>query len=231
MNGKAAVDRPPGEKMERRRVLKGIAALALAERLGLLRGAWAAGRGLPPPGLQRIAGRVEVNGRAARQGMPVRPGDTVTTGPASEAIYVVGQDAYLQRESSTVSLSGDPVQAGLRVAAGKLLAVFGKGDKQIATPTATIGIRGTGCYIEAAPDLVYFCLCYGQAEITPHQDPARSARIETRHHDRPLYLHADGSDMMAPASVINHGDAELVLLESLVGRVPPFYGQPGERSY
>lgn len=217
--------------MERRSILKGIAALALAERLGLLRGAWAAGRGLPSPGLQRIAGRVEVNGRAAREGMPVRPGDTVTTGPASEAIYVVGQDAYLQREGSTVSLFGDPVQSGLRVAAGKLLAVFGKGDKQIATPTATIGIRGTGCYLEAAPDLVYFCLCYGQAEITPLKEPTRSARIETRHHDRPLYLHADGSDMMAPASVINHSDAELVLLESLVGRVPPFYGQPGEHGY
>jgi hypothetical protein len=32
--------------------------------------------------------------------------------------------------------------------------------------------------------------------------------------------------MMVPADVINHTDAELILLESLVGRVPPFGGNP-----
>jgi hypothetical protein len=27
--------------------------------------------------------------------------------------------------------------------------------------------------------------------------------------------------------MINHSDAELILLESLLGRVPPFYGKAG----
>ena len=36
--------------------------------------------------------------------------------------------------------------------------------------------------------------------------------------------------MMAPAAVINHTDAELILLENSVGRWPPFYdGQGGSR--
>jgi len=29
------------------------------------------------------------------------------------------------------------------------------------TPTATVGIRGTGLYVESQPDLTYVCTCYG----------------------------------------------------------------------
>lgn len=213
--------------MQRRQLLKGIAALALAEHLGALHNAWAAGEKLPPPGMHKVTGDVRINGQRAKEGSPVRPGDTITTGANSQAIYIIGQDAYLQRDQSTVSIAGQTVRAGLRVVTGKLLAVFGKGDKQIETPTATIGIRGTGCYIEAETQKVYFCLCYGKAEIASQQQPELRETIETRYHDMPVYLHADGRQMMVPASVINHSDSELILLESLLGRVPPFYGQSG----
>lgn len=211
--------------MQRRQLLKRLAMLAVVERLGSLRAAWAAGTSPATPGLQRFSGQVTVNGVPARAGMPIKPGDTIATGPGSEAIYVIGKDAYLQRDRSVVSISGDVLKAGLRVITGKLLAVFGKGDKRIETATATIGIRGTGCYIESAPDKVYFCLCYGKAEVASLRDPAHTESIETRYHDHPVYLHTDGSQMMVPAAVINHTDNELYLLESLVGRVPPFYGQ------
>jgi hypothetical protein len=93
-------------------------------------------------------------------------------------------------------------------------------------PTATIGIRGTGCYIEAEAKTTYFCLCYGVAEVSPTADPKLTERIETKHHDHPILIHNDSAmPMMAPASVINHTDAELILLENLVGRWPPFYGK------
>jgi hypothetical protein len=36
--------------------------------------------------------------------------------------------------------------------------------------------------------------------------------------------------MIAPASVINHSDDELTLLEALVGRWPPF-NKPGDSPY
>lgn len=213
--------------MNRRNLFKNLGALLLAERLGALHSAWAAGNKLPPPGLQRITGDVRVNGQPARQGMPIVPGDTISTGKNSEAIYVIGNDAYLQRDQSIVSISGDTLKAGLRILTGKLMSVFGKGDKQIATGTATIGIRGTGCYIEAAEDKVYFCLCYGKADVASIKDPSHRETIETTYHDHPVYLHASGEKMMVPADVINHTDAELILLESLVGRVPPFYGKTG----
>ena len=217
--------------MSRRLSLKRLAALALATRLGVLNVAWAAGRKLATPGIQRIQGDVRINGQPARVGMPVKPGDTISTGPASEAIYVIGQDAYLQRDDSVVSFAADRLKDGLRIINGKLLSVFGKGDKRLETATATIGIRGTGCYIESTANKVYFCLCYGMADVVPHKDPAQRETITTRYHDHPLYLHADGERMMVPASVINHTDLELILLEELVGRLPPFYNSGYEGGY
>ncbi|HXE39018.1 MAG TPA: hypothetical protein VN639_11105 [Azonexus sp.] len=210
--------------MKRRNLLKGIAALALAEHLGMLRAAWAAGGKLPPPGFYRISGEVTINGQPAQTGMPVRPGDTVATGPNSEAIYIVGNDVFLQRDRTVVNIVGDAVKSGLRLLTGKLLAVFGKGDKRILTPTATIGIRGTGCYLEASPDQVYFCLCYGTADVASLKDPTRVETIVSWHHDHPVYLPADSAQITLPAKLKNHTDEELVLLESLVGRVPSFYG-------
>lgn len=210
--------------MERREVLKGIVALAATGAGGA---AHALGNHPVRPGMHRLSGQVTVNGKPAREGMPIGSGDTIVTGPGSEAIYVVGQDAFLQRDNSTVSLVGEGVKTGLSIFTGKLLSVFGKGEKRIETATATIGIRGTGCYIESAPEKVYFCLCYGQAEVVPLADPKQAERIETRHHDHPIYIHRDGQRMMVPAGVENHSDRELTLLENLVGRYPPFHGQPG----
>lgn len=210
--------------MQRRTLLKGLSALALADQTGGLSTAWANGTKPGGQGLFRITGEVRVNGQPAREGMAIKGGDTIVTGPGAEAVYVVGQDAFLQRGNSTVSLVGEALKGGLRVLSGKLLAVFGKGDKRIETATATIGIRGTGCYLEAEAERVYFCLCYGVAEVVPSAAPARKEVIETRYHDHPIYILADGSRSMIPATVMNHSDAELIELEGLVGRQPPFYG-------
>jgi len=154
-------------------------------------------------------------------GMALGAGDSIVTGAGSEAIYVIGQDAYLQRAGSTVSFSGVSADV-MRVLSGKILSVFGKGSKKLETATATIGIRGTGCYIESESRRVYFCLCYGVAELIPSADTNRVERIETRYHDHPLYIHDSPMSMIVDAPVINHSDLELKLLESLVGRWPPF---------
>jgi hypothetical protein len=136
----------------------------------------------------------------------------------------------MQRENSTIRY-GDGIGADtLRVITGKLLSVFGKGNRLLVTPTATIGIRGTGCYIESEQTRTYFCLCYGDAEVTPTADPKQKETLRTRHHDHPMYISAAGDKMMAPAAVINHTDAELTLLEAALGRTPPFAGDT-DRKY
>jgi len=210
---------------QRRQTLKRLAVagvLAGSSLSGLIREALANGTTPVTPGVLKVTGNVTINGKIARLGMAVGTGDTLVTGANSEIIYVIGQDAFLQRENSTVSFSGTAVEV-MRVLTGKILSVFGKGHKTLETATATIGIRGTGCYIESEARRVYFCLCYGVAELAPSADPTHIEHIETKHHDHPVYINDDSSmPMMVDASVINHSDAELELLESLVGRRPPF---------
>ena len=110
----------------------------------------------------------------------------------------------------------------LRLTTGRLLGVFGKGgDRRIITPSAAIGIRGTGAYIESEQDRSYFCLCYGSAEIASTDGAARDA-YSTRHHDSPRYIYGDGrANAIVPASVANHTDEELIMLEALTGRLAP----------
>lgn len=223
----------------RRRTLKALAAAGLlgpAGISGLIREALAKGEVPIRPGLNRVRGEVIVNQRPAAEGQLIKPGDTVVTGKNSEAIYVIGQDAYLQRELTTVSFGAEALQNLMRVVSGKILSVFGRGvPRTVQVSTATIGIRGTGCYIEdegtGAKARTYFCLCYGSVELAPNASPRETERYSTTHHENPMYIHNDPTmaKAMAPAGVVNHTDAELEMLEALVGRVPPFWGRSGPR--
>jgi hypothetical protein len=183
------------------------------------------------PGIRSFKGSVQVNGSSAKDGQLVLPGDTVVTGKASEVVYVIGNNAYLMREDSQVQFGSDGMTAVLRVVTGKLLAVFGPGNKRIEMPTATVGIRGTACYIEATDAQTYFCLCYGTADITPKADPSQARTVVTRYHDTPFFIGADAaSPLLKPAPVINHRDYELTMLEAMVGRLPPFVGKESSGS-
>lgn len=204
-----------------------LAAVGAGGMSGMIQRVLAAGLKPVAPGVYRVKGAARINGVQATPGMPVKAGDTVETDAGAELVYVIGQDAYLQREKSVVRFVGEAAADVLRVVTGKLLAVFGKGAKSIQTPTATLGIRGTGCYIEAEPQRVYFCLCYGEAEIAPIATPGSVHRYSTKHHDRPYAIGNTAEGTLTTAPMINHTDVELTLLESLCGRRPPFYGQAG----
>lgn len=175
-------------------------------------------------GLRSGFGDIRIGGREAGAGQPLVPGELIATGPGAHAVVVVGADAFLLRERSSLRLEEAGGKRILRYLSGKVLSVFGTGNKQLITPTASIGIRGTACYIEASAERTYFCLCYGSAEIRPHANPDAVSRLETTHHERPVTIAANASVMKA-AQVINHSDDELILLEATVGRRPPFYGK------
>lgn len=224
--------------MNRRQILQRLAAAGLLAQggvMGFMQRALAKGANPVPPGLHKLKGQVLLNGQPAHEGQLVLPGDTVTTPPDGEAIYVIGQDAFLQRGGSTVSF-GKTAADFMRVLSGRILSVFGKGERNLHFATATIGIRGTACYIETehpqarmAKTPAYFCLCYGEADVVPTAAPQEREVIRTAHHDHPIYISDDMQmpTMMVPASVVNHSDAELTLLENLVGRWPPFHGWGG----
>ena len=210
--------------LTRRAWLAGTTAGALALGLSRLREALAADA--VQKGFVRTRGDVRVGGALAKPGMEVRPGDAVTVGRGGEAVFVVGRDAFMARAHSRIELSGGArgALAGFRLVTGALLSVFEPGrERRIRTPTAAIGIRGTGLYLEVEKARTYACTCYGEAELVPVDDPREAEIVRTTHHEQPRYIYARGMPrMMETAPVINHTDAELILLESLVGRQVPF---------
>ena len=173
-------------------------------------------------GVYRVRGDVRINGQPAQRGAEIRTGDTVTTGPGAELVFVVGRDAFMVRQNSTLNFGADV----LRVVTGAVLSVFATGQKRrIETATATIGIRGTGVYVEAEPARTYVCTCYGEAELVSRDDPTARETVRTKQHESPRYIMASGApQMLMQAPVVNHTDAELIMLEDLVGRRPPFMG-------
>lgn len=220
-------------RSDRRRMLS-MSAAVLALKMTWLRQALAAGS--VEKGVYRVRGDVRINGTPAKEGMDVKAGDVITTGPGSETVFVTGKDAFLIRANSRVEVEGALgalVLTGLRVVTGALLSVFAPGEpKTLRTATATIGIRGTAVYVEAEETRTYVCTCYGEAEIVSTADPSARETVRTTRHEQPRYVMGTGApQMLMGAPVINHTDVELGMLESLVGRRTPFVqmsdGAPG----
>jgi hypothetical protein len=194
--------------------------------------------------IYRIEGQVLVDGQPATLDTHITANSTVETGKDGEIIYSVGETAHLQRSDSHVTMETNEaksvVVAGLRVLTGKILSVFPSGKPaRMTTRNASIGIRGTGVYMESDPEQTYFCTCYGTADIASASDPTSRETVVASHHDRPLYIltgEQPGRNIRR-APFINHTDQELMLIEALVGRTPPFvfpkddYRQPRRRTY
>lgn len=206
----------------RRKLLKaiGIASLALSG------GARAAGSLPMAAGITGLAGRVTVNGKPVRVGQLISRGDLVETGPGSHVVLVVEKDAFLLRENTRIAFDPEDITLRLQVLAGKILSVMAQGrTRKVRTPSASLGIRGTGFYIEVEPERTYLCTCYGTVELGPANHAMRET-VTTAHHESPRYIYDRADNAIVKAPVINHTDDELIMLESLVGRRPPF--TPGE---
>ena len=143
-------------------------------------------------------------------------GDRITTGADGQLVIVVGRDAMMVRRNSTLTV----IANGFRLVTGAVLTVFAPGrSRQLATATATIGIRGTAVYLEAERGRTYVCTCYGEAELRSAFDPGARETVRTKHHDQPRYVMAKSSpQMLMQAPVANHTDEELRELEKLLGR-------------
>ena len=181
-----------------------------------------------------------MNGTTATKETHIPAGALVETGERSKVIFRVDKDAFILRAESRLQLEGDDsvVVETLRLVTGRLLSVFGRRRHTMHTSTATIGIRGTGVYVESEPERSYVCTCYGVTDIASSGDPNASETIDSKHHDAPRYVIAAsaGDTLIQPAPFVNHTDEELLLIEILVGREPPFavdpsYDRPRPRVY
>ena len=216
----------------RRARLKQLAAVGLlgpAGVAGLIQDALAKGDVPVVNGINSLSGSATVNGNPAKAGTLLKAGDKVSTAKGSAAVLVVGKDGFLLRDSTTVTFQESKTTPGLvrsvLVTTGKILAVFAKRTAEgviIEVPHATVGIRGTGCYLEVHEGRSYFCLCYGEAAVDGI-GMAQTKIIKTTHHESPVWLDARGGVMkVEKAGFVNHNDHELIMLEKLHGREPPF---------
>ena len=186
---------------------------------------------LPPTqSIYRISGQASVNDKPATLQTVVAPGDTVQTTPGSEIIFVVNSNSMILRGGSKVIIEAEKktttslIISGLRLLTGALLSVSRNTPMRVRSPNATVGIRGTGFYMEVEPEQTYFCTCYGITEIASNADPENKETIMAKQHDRPVYIlsnEAKGRNIRT-APFINHTDQELALIETLVGREPAF---------
>lgn len=217
---------PCGAHLPRRRFLAAAAGLT-------------AGLGMPmaqaqePPrsagrSIRSLRGLVRVNGERVSASAPIRAGDTVITGADGRVSFVIGSDAFFLRENSELHLESATagLLTSLRMITGALGSVFGKrasGIVTLSTPTATAGIRGTGCYTEARDEGVYFCTCFGAIQLDSLAGGPRELVVSSHHDPRRIMRDtASNNMMMIPASFGMHTDAEMDALERLVGRRAPW---------
>jgi hypothetical protein len=209
-----------------------VASACRAGRRRFLRASVALGAALVLPRPARAAqvralqGKVTVNGKPLKMSTPIRPGDRLVTGAGARLVFVVGEDAFLLRQNSRLTLDksaagGSAVITGLRILTGALLSAFGKGQRRLVTATATIGIRATAVYIEADREQTYLCVCHGDVEVRDTKGTERRRIISGYHTPAMIYADKRAGKMMGGAEVKNHTDEELIMLESLVGRISP----------
>ena len=185
-------------------------------------------------GFRQIEGEVFLNGRRVsheqmegQDGVLVPSDALIRTGSHASAIFVIGRDAFLMRGNSEIELKPNLLDnkkneiIGFNLRSGAILSVFARKNRKLRTPSALIGIRGTGVYIETDSKKTYVCTCYGTSYMQVKDAPEINETVTTLHHDQPRFIYS-GEKRIDPASVINHSDQELILLERLVGRVPPF---------
>ena len=206
--------------LQRRQFLTASAALPLALYLPLSHA-----RNRLTGVIRELEGDVFINKRIANQSSSIQAGDRLSVAYGGRLVFSMGEDSYLLQEGTSLEVASkdNAVVSGLRLLTGGLLSVFVKRDTttRIYTRTATIGIRGTGVYLNSQPGNLYFCTCYGKTDL--HLGHNHDEHIEATHHNAfNITGKTQKSMTMVASEVIGHTDDDLRLLEQYSGRKPPF---------
>src|SRR3954469_16461001 len=172
--------------------------------------------------IRDLSGEVTLNGFAAARQSALQAGQTIATGADGHVRFTVGNDAFFLRPNSRIRLDAsrpaEPFIDLLRLLTGALGATFERGMRRtLVTPTSTIGIRGTGVYLEAAPQWTYACTCFGTTEVSSSMNEA----FEVAAQNHAARLIRPGVPI-ACAGMERHTNEEIAALEALVGRPNTF---------
>lgn len=196
----------------------------------------AAGAILPLPAaaqsaaIHELAGEVRINGFRMAPNSAIFPGQTIQTGADGRIWFTLGGDAYFLRPGSELRLIANDARGALidvlRLVTGGLGATFRPGRRRsVVASTATIGIRGTGVYVETSREETYACTCFGATEKRSNVSGAMMERLEvtTRNHlARRILLDPAMGMRIIEAPFERHTSEEMTRLERLAGRPDPF---------
>jgi len=178
----------------------------------------------------------EVSGEVLLNGLPLTPqsaiqgGQTVSTGANGHIWFSVAGDAYFLRPRSELRLHSlnwrEALISTLRLVTGRMGATFRPGlARSVVAQTVTIGIRGTGVYVETSDAESYACTCFGSTEMYSAAGGAmmENVRVSTENHlARRIYRDPAMGMRIVQAPFERHTSEEMTRLERLVGRPRPF---------
>ena len=186
-------------------------------------------------GIKKIKGDVYIDKNLLNQkndlNQKIPINSIIKTGSLSSFLFVIDKDAFLLRENTTIKLNHHKKKkriVGFEIYNGGILSVFSNKERRLRTPSALIGIKGTAVYLEVDIEKSYICTCYGTSLIQLKKDLNTKEIVKTNHHDEPRYIYSD-KNIIEQAPIINHTDLELIMLEELVLRVPPFLDSKGTK--
>ena len=183
-------------------------------------------------GIKRFEGDVTINDIiiTKNNSKKIPKNSIIKTGDSSNLMFVDAKDAFLLRSNTILKIEHHKNKKriiGFEVLKGGVLSVFSRKKRKIRTPSALIGIRGTGVYVEVDDEKSYICTCYGKAILQRKDNLDVKELVKTSHHDEPRYIYIDKKNI-EKAPVINHSDLELIMLEEQVLRKPPFVDKDGK---
>jgi hypothetical protein len=177
-----------------------------------------------------ISGEVLLNGRPLTAQSAIQGGQTVSTGADGRVTFSVAGDVYFLRPRSELRLHSANWREAfintLRLVTGAMGATFRPGlARSVVAQTVTIGIRGTGVYVETSPEESYACTCFGTTEMLSAAGGAmmERVRVSTENHlARRIYRDPAMGMRIVQAPFERHTSEEMARLERLAGRPDPF---------
>ena len=171
-----------------------------------------------------------LNGFPMARNSAILPGHTVTTGRDGRVWFTVAGDAFFLRSGSELRLRADGPSNllidALRLVTGAMGATFGRNrPRNVYTPTVTIGIRGTGVYLETSAQETYACNCFGAVEMNSVQTGAMMERVQVmteNHQARRIHRDPQMGMRIVRAPFERHTNEEIIRLEAIAGRPSPF---------
>ncbi|MDX8387618.1 MAG: FecR domain-containing protein [Ghiorsea sp.] len=148
-------------------------------------------------------------------------GDEVLTGSYGRIGIRLDDNAYRIGSRSRLKLPKEKRGFTLNLFFGSVLAVFRHDtQKTIRTPTAVLGVRGTGIYLSVGNKETYLCTCYGDIDFVDHENENNTAHIHAKHHNAITFNHGSGVFSVSQP-LLNHISGDLYNLEAIAGRVSP----------